>query len=70
MSANPFDRGHLYDRLDGWKQIAEFCGVSASTARVLSQSGLDPLPCFRLGNRRAGRVYAYKSELKKWMGRQ
>lgn len=56
----------MTDRLlVGWKEIARFLGCSDETARRLEAE--HKLPIYRPSPRR---VYAYESELRKWLKRR
>jgi Tol biopolymer transport system component len=52
------------DRLDSWKEIAAYLGKGVRTVQRWEQT--EGLPVRRLGEDRAGSVFAYRSEVDAW----
>lgn len=56
------------DRLDSWKEIAAYLGKGVRTVQRWEAS--EGLPVRRLGQDRAGSVFAYRAELDEWWRQQ
>ena len=52
------------DRLDSWKLVAHYLGKDIRTVQRYEAEGL---PIYRRQNAKHGSVYAYRSELDKWL---
>lgn len=63
LSSAPSSRDPA-DRLDGWKQIADYLGVGKTTAQRWERD--EGLPIHRHSHAKKDSVFAYKSELDQW----
>jgi eukaryotic-like serine/threonine-protein kinase len=56
------------DRLDSWKEVAAYLGKGVRTVQRWETT--EGLPVHRLGQKRTGSIFAYRSELDAWWQRQ
>jgi hypothetical protein len=65
MTTGPQTGGQDGDRLDSWKAIAAYIGKDVRTALRWAKDG--GMPVYHHADRKRGAVYAYRSEIDKWI---